>query len=554
LDRWCRLFRILSIPLFVSSFLLAAPPFKRAGDILRSHNQRLIHDRQNRSLYDSNNSSYTRPATVDTRDSASPGGACVVIDRVDTSEITLIEKSRLDDIVSPLLRKCDTIDSINAVIDSINRIYLNRGYITSAAYLEPQDLSDGTLVISALEGRIESVVGDGIYTGFLFYHARERHLNLRDLEAAMEPLNRFRAYRTAMELYPGKKIGYSRIVLHQERISSQIYGSGGFNNFGTKSTGRFQFDGDIFWENPLGVNGLLHMNFNMAKRGGRPDGARSYNANYSVPAGRNLLEFSVSGFRYLRMIEGVNKLYRSEGRTRSLSVGMKRRVYRSRHFGGKVELSLAREISDNYLAGVHLALSATTLNILSIGYRQEFFFKNCEGYLNIRYSRGLGGPGSRTPPMREESFDKVVVEAGLLSEFDAIEGVSPLRYTLSFYAQSASKMVVPSQQIGVGGPYSVRGFMSEGALSGASGFYLRNELSTRMATSAGVFAPYMALDVGAVKHDSFSYGGSICGGALGLRLKLGHLFADISYSAPLRYPSSFPAKERFAGVSLRYNF
>ncbi|MEX0631464.1 hypothetical protein M8494_02635 [Serratia ureilytica] len=42
--------------------------------------------------------------------------------------------------------------------------YLQRGYVTSQAWLQEQDISRGVLTVSASEGRIESITQNGEQT------------------------------------------------------------------------------------------------------------------------------------------------------------------------------------------------------------------------------------------------------------------------------------------------------------------------------------------------------------------------------------------------------
>lgn len=53
------------------------------------------------------------------------------------------------------------MSAINRLVRETTNAYLQRGYVTSQAYLQEQDISAGMLTISASEGRIESITLDG---------------------------------------------------------------------------------------------------------------------------------------------------------------------------------------------------------------------------------------------------------------------------------------------------------------------------------------------------------------------------------------------------------
>ncbi len=59
----------------------------------------------------------------------------------------------------PFIAQCLTASDLNRLLSDITHAYLKRGYVTTRAYLPPQDLQDGVLQIQVIEGRLESIDG-----------------------------------------------------------------------------------------------------------------------------------------------------------------------------------------------------------------------------------------------------------------------------------------------------------------------------------------------------------------------------------------------------------
>ena len=142
-------------------------PQKQIDDIIRYQEQKRIFEAQHEELKHAA-SVYTevQPLAIDHEDNVSD--SCVHLKEINVDAITLIDSKSLREILSPHLRKCNTIQDINAMVKRINNLYIKKGYVTSMAYIKPQEMSRGSLTVSAMEGRIESIKADGVSLGFVF--------------------------------------------------------------------------------------------------------------------------------------------------------------------------------------------------------------------------------------------------------------------------------------------------------------------------------------------------------------------------------------------------
>ncbi len=458
--------------------------------------------------------------------------ACIETEQIDTGEITLISDRELSAITVPYRHRCNSIVQVNNLIKQINNLYIQKAYVTSRAYLKAQDLSHGTLVISAMEGKIESLEGEGISTQFIFFHPQEQYLNLRDLEVGIEQLNRLKSYRTKMAINPGTQIGYSKIIMKGERVSFPIHGTLGVNNFGTEKSGKYQLSGSLEWENMLGINDLFSLSYNTTDKQDEENDSDGYSISYGLPLGKNYFKMVYSRFDYRQIVNGLNMDYESKGKSKSFKVSLERKLFHRKQDNGTLDISLEKKKSDNYLAGEYLATSSSTLTIFKLAYTHKLISQTWDGYYTGTYHQGLDWLDAQSGAGTSPTFKKLTLDINYNKRFIHKDAL-PATYNFTFHGQYAKKGIIGSQQIGVGGPYSVRGFKSEGSLSGNTGFHIRNELSVLYQADWGTVAPYIAIDFGAVERNEKSHGGKIIGNAAGVRINAKGFSLDLFVTRPL---------------------
>lgn len=516
--------------LLLANSLQASPLPRQVDDILRYEEQKKIYEAQTKELQPAE-AIYTELTPIPLTKESNATQACIKIETIDTTSITLVEKEALEALKKPYIHRCDTMHDINTLVKKINNIYIERAYITSRAYIKPQDLSKGHLVISAMEGKVESVNGNNISTGLVFPFIENSFLNLRELEVGLEQLNRLQSMQATMSINPGKEEGSSQIEITGKKIGSSIHGVLGANNYGTEKSGKYQFSGSVGWDNPLGINDLLTVNLNTTDKQDSDNNSLGNSISYGLPVDRAYLEFIYSRFEYEQIVNGLNMDYLSNGESETFQIRSEYKLFHTKEQRGKLSFSLLRKENDNYLAGVYLDTSSSILTILQLAYTHHYSGSTWDGYATLRYHRGLDWLGAKTGSYGDTTFDKYTLNLSYSKHFN--NELLPLFYHFSFYGQYAKQGIIGSEQIGIGGPYSVRGFKNETQISGNQGLYLRNELATHKAYAKGTISPYLALDYGVVSHNEESYGGHIVGGAVGCRFTSGQWSLDLSRSFPL---------------------
>jgi hemolysin activation/secretion protein len=114
--------------------------------------------------------------------------------------------------------------------------------------------------------------------------------------------------------------------------------------------------------------------------------------------------------------------------------------------------------------------------------------------------------------------------------------------------------VYATEQLSIGGPYSVRGF-KDGGINGFKGGYIRNDFQITKNISNISFSPYLGLDYGYIKATNGVEGGTIVGSSVGLKIAyLNNLF-EIHYNKKLQNtPETKIKNDNFIGFSYSYIF
>ena len=123
--------------------------------------------------------------------------ACFYISQVRLEGNTLLTDDVIVELTSPFEERCLGAQGINQILKVLTNTYVRKGFVTTRAVLEPQDLSSGTLTIRIIEGVLGSMMVNGEHSD-AFVRALPAMegsiLNLRDIEQALEQINRLPRY------------------------------------------------------------------------------------------------------------------------------------------------------------------------------------------------------------------------------------------------------------------------------------------------------------------------------------------------------------------------
>lgn len=460
----------------------------RQADILQRQNQQ----RMQRDL-ESAVPSERAPSGIDTRellpkvDASAAGRKCHEIGIIRIAGAPNLSSEVREQIVRDFSGRCLGVVEIEQILAEVTRDYIGRGYITTRAYLPQQDLSSGTLEILVLEGVVEKIMledgeRESIRLGTVF-PAERALFNLRDFEQGIEQVNKLSSNNASMDIQPGEEAGASRVVI-RNAPRTPFHASFSADNQGSESTGRHQFGLTAMSDRLLGLNELLLFTH---RRSHPHDKERQFSESDSfsaiLPFAYSTLSLSVNRSRYASTIVAPSGLdLQFKGQSATDSARLDHVAYRDQQTRLTLSGTLTVKESKSWLAGQFLAVSSRPLTVLDIDSSLTTGIAGGVFGLDFGIARGLKMAGALTDPANlpdlapRAQFEKIKIGASYSIPFQ-LAG-KDFAFSTQATAQQGLDTLYGSEQILIGGIYSVRGFVKN-TLSGDSGYYVRNELSMR---------------------------------------------------------------------------
>ena len=361
----------LSVSLFTAS-ALAAPLNPGDRDYIQNQQQqRLQQDQQQR---DALWNAVAPQAT--TSEGAGVSGACFPIHHISIRNASLLSQSQQQNITATYINRCLNLTEINSLVHAISDWYMQRGYITSRAFLTEQDLSTGELVIPVLEGKLDEIRLDGQHPRSLamaFPGLEGKVLNLRDIEQGMEQINRVRTTPVQIEIQPSPKAGYSVVNL-TAKPEFPLSASLGFDNSGQKSTGTGQLNASLTGNNLLGLADRWFVSGGRSSAFSEWRDAQSLQAGVSVPYGYGLLDYSYSWSSYHSSFINNGFSWLSNGDNVAHRLNGSWVLFRNGDIKTGVQLGLNHYSSHNFLNNTLLQSSSRTITSLKLGLNHTHTF------------------------------------------------------------------------------------------------------------------------------------------------------------------------------------
>lgn len=98
----------------------------------------------------------TQIALLDAKEIARPKKpGCFQISEISVKDSQILNTQLVASLTNELVGECATKDVLGKALNSLNGYLVDSGYVTSRVYIGPQDLADGTIEFTAVDGRIE---------------------------------------------------------------------------------------------------------------------------------------------------------------------------------------------------------------------------------------------------------------------------------------------------------------------------------------------------------------------------------------------------------------
>lgn len=478
------------------------------------------------------------------------GANCRNMDKIVINGAANFPQAEQDKLLAQYVGKCLGVADIEKLMAAITAYYVGHGFITTRVYVPSQDLSGGRLELLVLEGVVEQIRLKDAAQGPLalqsaFPSVQGRVLNLRDIEQGLDQLNRLASNNAKMQILPGSKPGSSVVEIDNE-AKPRFKINAGYDNQGSNSTGKHQAGLGVSLDNGLGWGDFFSYMHRQAVPGERDRRySDSDSLSYVLPYGYYTLSVNGSKSHYAsRIMTPSGREFGISGDATNAAVKLERVCFRNQSTRINLATSLSAKDSKNYLAGELLAVSSRKLSVFDLDANLTTGLWGGVLGLDLGWAHGLqafgalrDGAGLPDSAPRAQ-FDKIKYGISYSHPFKLADFDGAVSSQLS--GQRAQDSLYGSEQILIGGIYSVRGFNSL-TFSGDHGYLWRNEASLRvplkLMQQAALLKPFLALDHGHVSsRTGGAAGGSLTGMALGFSLNLGPASWELFNSRPLSVP------------------
>lgn len=370
---------------------------------------------------------------------------------------SLFSQEQLHALVAPYEGKEESLDELNQAVEAINQKYHDKGYLTSVAFVPPQDIENGNVTIQIREGRIGRIQLEGNH----FYRARvvERNideapgelLNFKTLQGDLNRSNRINdGYKLRAILKAGEEPGTTDIKLQvAERQPYQI--SPTFDNEGRPFICMYRWGLEARNDNVTGFGDRLY------GRWIQSSGTRIFLGNYSVPLNKYGTEVSAN-YSYSKVNVDLNIPEPPDIMGKAVSYGL------------RLTQPLDRERTWTADAGVNWRSVRTffeddrtgndQIRSVDIGLNYNKYDRYGRTFNRVQNTFGVGVLNGNAKFWKAEDYFTRIVNL-------------PMRNMLILrgYGQITPDALPAAEAMQIGGVYSVHGY-TEGVLIGDRGFSL----------------------------------------------------------------------------------
>ena len=461
----------------------------------------------------------------------------------------LVNPKKIDKILDEYKNKDINILDLRALVKRLNEEYANEGYITTRVYLEPnQNLQSGEIRLVALEGKIEDIIldedtaKDKRRVFFAFTNEKDKILNISHIDNGIDNLNRVESNNSKINIVPGTKQGYSKIVIDSKKEKPVRL----VLNYEDTQKNKQKYRATLEYDNLLGINDNIYLSYrgDLGKltKDHKDDYTKSYSLGYSFPFKSWAFGFSYNKNKEKTLILGNRSNYILLTKSNQYGINTTKLLYRDADI--KINLTMGLDIKRErtYVESQRLETQDRNITVASVGINGMFKpFRGIMSY-SLSYSKGIKGfrskednpfnAGTMTTPSIEAAdnrfeFGKINLNLSYYKPFYfKNQGII---FRTSFNGQYSNNSLFSIEKYSIGDFSTVKGFPS--TVSGDIGYSTKVELSYVLSNNEGKMGqflykvrPYIEADLGKVRNNYNEKGE-----------KEGKIATMSSYSVGIRY-------------------
>lgn len=412
-----------------------------------------------------------------------PDGKKILIRQIKLKGATFIDEQTLKTILAKYENKELTLSEIKQIAEDITAKYRKLGYILAYAWIPPQEIKDGILEISVIEGKTGEITvkGNKSYSAkFIQKHLNriKRDLSLKEetLERALLILNEYPDLNVKAQLKAGKQFGATDIIT-EAKDSLPISGSLSYDNFGTNTISKHRLNASFNIGNLItsgdylmlrGLTGLDRIDLNKLSYG---------RAEYLFPIDYNGTKL---GAYYANSIYEAGEQYTIldiHGKAHVVGIYLLHPIIKTRK--NTLDIRFGFDYKDVYDYMLDSLRSKDNIRVFNLGMTYDFIDRaKGRNILNLTYHQGvrdfLGGSGKNDSDASRLNADGAFAKyTADIIRLQKLPGYNHLMLKAS--GQISDDALFVAEQFMIGGAGSVRGFRLA-SQSGDSGYFGSAEL------------------------------------------------------------------------------
>jgi hemolysin activation/secretion protein len=391
-------------------------------------------------------------------------GPRVFVRQITVAGSTVFSEAALAAVTAPYVHREVTSEDLEALRLALTRLYIDAGYINSGAVLPNQTVTEGVVTYQIIEGELTSVTLEG-HRWFREGYLRQRltldvapPLHIGALQERLQRVQQDdRIARLEAELRPGVQLGESTLhVRVEERLP--VFVALEFNNYQSPTVGAEQGLITVADRNLTGNGDILSITY------GRSSGLNpQLDASYTLPVSPRETTF---GLRYRRndssVVEARFAPLDIQSRSEIVTLSLRQPLYRTLRRELALALSGERLQSQTFLLGEPFSFSPGTQRGVAIDTAVRLVVEGFDRTPNqvmavrSRFSVGVDALGATTnsgglPDGRFFAWLGQFQGARRLTAHD-------IELLVRLDLQLTSDPLLPLEQVGLGGRFSVRGY------------------------------------------------------------------------------------------------
>lgn len=387
------------------------------------------------------------------------------LNKIVTDPSAVLTEAELAAITKPYEGQQVQLSDIYAIVEKINALYTEKGYVTCRAFLPPQTITDGAVKLLLVEGRTGNTTVSGNKYTKTAYITKRLHLNqdeianIKQLNKDLLLFNATNSTQLRIMMKAGEKPGttdYEITAYEPKRDTWTILE----DNAGSDSSGQYRTG--LFY-NTKSLSGSCDA---LSVGTVISEGTKAANAVYSRSLGRSGTKMNLMySTNSTKVVDGYYEDM-IKGHANSYTIGFVQPLLVNETTRTELSLDYNRQDSKtDWLAGFRGNMVDDSVQDFTLGFAMTNYGSSHVFYQKHSYVRGYSESTPELFDRRTQNFGFYKLNALYQKLYKAGQ-----MWNLRADAQwSGSEGMVSSRQFYMGGMYSVRGY-KENFLGGDSGF------------------------------------------------------------------------------------